>query len=277
MSQAESAPATGLLFAVQALLGSLLLGLLVQLLLPHCVHGLVQLGLLSAAGARGAGGLVVRVCLFHSSLGLLALWLYRRGRALPARRFTVPALLGFLLASVVLVLGVGPLANAVALGLTQLLGAGTQGVDLTARTVRQATPGQFWVLLGAVAVLPACVEETLFRGVLQRALAGAGPRLALLGQAVAFGLFHLDLAQGLATMLLGLVFGTLRLLSGRLLPSMLAHAAYNTLVLLSLRGGSTTQVDWRSVLPELLGGLLVAALGAAGLHAALRAAPPEST
>src|SRR5437870_3950123 len=87
--------------------------------------------------------------------------------------------------------------------------------------------GTSFVLL---AFLPAICEETLFRGVMLRALLPAGRLPALLFTSLAFGAFHFSLYKLLPTATLGLLLGLLAVRSGSIIPSMLAHALNNTLV-----------------------------------------------
>jgi membrane protease YdiL (CAAX protease family) len=109
-----------------------------------------------------------------------------------------------------------------------------------------ATPEQFErfetsdlarVVVALIAVLAApVVEELLFRGVLLRGLRGPlGRDGAIAVQAAAFGLLHVDWSgpweQGVtlfvATAALGVGSAVLVELTGRLAPSIWAHAAFN--------------------------------------------------
>jgi len=84
-----------------------------------------------------------------------------------------------------------------------------------------------------IAVLPGVCEELVVRGVFLPSLArAAGPGLAVAASAVLFAAIHLDLYRFLFTLALGLVFGVLRVRTGSLWPSVLAHAALNTLTFL---------------------------------------------
>lgn len=85
-----------------------------------------------------------------------------------------------------------------------------------------------------IAVLPGVCEELVVRGVLlpslARSLGGArGAWLAILASALLFGAIHLDPYRLSFTVALGAVFGFLRLRTGSLWPSVLAHAGLNTL------------------------------------------------
>ena len=89
----------------------------------------------------------------------------------------------------------------------------------------------------ALALVPAVCEELLFRGVLLRALLRFDRTAALLFSSLAFGAFHGSLFKLLPTAAIGLLLALLALRSASLLPSMLAHAANNTLVIALYRVG----------------------------------------
>ncbi len=79
------------------------------------------------------------------------------------------------------------------------------------------------ILLG---LLPAVVEETLFRGALV-------PRLGIVVTAILFAALHTQYAVTFATLevfVLGLGLGWLRVRSGSTLPCMVTHAGYNIAV-----------------------------------------------
>lgn len=90
--------------------------------------------------------------------------------------------------------------------------------------------GARWAMaLSAVVVAPV-VEEILFRGYLQSALAQfAGARVALVGSALAFGFAH-GLAYAVPLTFVGLWLGWLRQRFGTLLTAMLGHALHNGLM-----------------------------------------------
>ena len=113
-----------------------------------------------------------------------------------------------------------------------------RGVRQTlASHTRRLTPACFgWVIteysiLWAVAtlILPPIVEETIFRGLILQYLgrAGAGFVVANLIQAVLFGVFHMNLVQGIYTALLGFLLGWLAYRYDSILVPMLLHAIFN--------------------------------------------------
>ena len=85
--------------------------------------------------------------------------------------------------------------------------------------------------LARLAVLPGVAEELIFRGLLFAVLARVGgPRIAIAGSALAFGLVHIDPHHIFIASLLGLQLGALRSLHG--LPvAVLAHVANNAFLL----------------------------------------------
>jgi membrane protease YdiL (CAAX protease family) len=94
------------------------------------------------------------------------------------------------------------------------------------------TLGMPWTLF-VIAVVPAFVEEIAFRGMLQGRLnALLGLRSGMLLTALSFALCHFSPAVLPIHFGLGLYLGWLRQRSGSILPGMLLHCAYNSLVLL---------------------------------------------
>lgn len=86
-------------------------------------------------------------------------------------------------------------------------------------------------LLWAVAtlILPPIVEEVIFRGLILQYLgkAGASFIVANLIQAVLFGIFHMNLVQGIYTALLGFLLGYLAYRYDSIFVPMILHAIYN--------------------------------------------------
>ncbi|MBO5797790.1 MAG: CPBP family intramembrane metalloprotease [Clostridia bacterium] len=90
-----------------------------------------------------------------------------------------------------------------------------------------------WLSLGlnlfTYAILPALVEELVFRGWMLGALQPFGERRALLLSALIFGLIHGNLTQMPFAFILGLLFGYVFLRTGRLWPCMVLHFLNNGL------------------------------------------------
>lgn len=89
------------------------------------------------------------------------------------------------------------------------------------------TYGLMWVI--STLVLPPLVEEEGFRGLGLTYLERAGVPFAVANivQALAFGIFHMNLTQGIYTFVLGLALGYVTHRSGSIAPAMLMHLVYN--------------------------------------------------
>jgi membrane protease YdiL (CAAX protease family) len=127
-----------------------------------------------------------------------------------------------------------------------------------------------WVLLAAVALLPALCEELAFRGGLQSALAGRrSPARAVWVSALAFAAFHLDPVRFPAVLLLGVAFGWLAWRTGSIWPSALAHALNNgvAVLVLSLATGPEAGDPTDALPAPVAAGVLLAGLGLLALLA----------
>jgi ABC-2 type transport system permease protein/sodium transport system permease protein len=96
------------------------------------------------------------------------------------------------------------------------------------------------LVLLALAITPAFVEEVFFRGYLFNAIAAVSkPSRAILATAVLFGVFHvlvggtLALERVIPATLMGLVLGWVRWRSGSVWPGILLHICHNSLLLLA--------------------------------------------
>ena len=124
------------------------------------------------------------------------------------------------------------------------------------------------------AVLPAVVEELVFRGWFISALQPAGERCALIASALLFGLAHGNLTQMPFAFMLGLLFGWLFLRTGRLWPSMLVHFLNNAMaVFFDAAGTFLAEGDHRVMQMTVWAGIvLVGAIAAVllAVHPACR-------
>ena len=178
-----------------------------------------------------------------------------RSRALLFHRVSV----GTMLAGLGLTLGIAPVANEVGVRLSEALHVPMDSVRWVTLIVQHANRAEFVTLGLVLTLLPACVEELLFRGLLMGALAGANRAGVLLLQAIVFGLFHADWAQGAATFVLGLGFGFLRMTTRSLVAPMVAHATYNLVVLFTMRWMDDAESGTHETIGVLCAGLLVSA------------------
>ena len=208
------------------------------------------------------GALVVQF-----ALGMLVFFILRRfpqlrQRALVSKRLSLGALVNCL----GLVLGLAPVANDLGFRLSRAMHQSTDNARWVTQIVRHSGAGEFVLLGVALTLLPAVVEELLFRGVLMGALSGARTWVTLALQALAFGAFHVDVAQGIATLILGLGFGFMRHRTRSLLAPVVAHATYNWVVLVSMRfmqQGDNSSHD--QGLGMVFGGVLLSLACAVGL------------
>ena len=148
-------------------------------------------------------------------------------------------------------IGVGVLAGALSqfvlvnlvVALFRLLGPDVN-IGKQAENLTNDAEGLMLAVLAPFLILGApLVEELFFRGLLQRSIARRlGPAIAVVGSAIAFGFVHLQpelsgwsqLALTTALASFGVVLGVLAQRAGRLGPSLVAHATFNTITLIAL-------------------------------------------
>ncbi|MEO6602254.1 MAG: CPBP family intramembrane glutamic endopeptidase [Polyangiaceae bacterium] len=138
-------------------------------------------------------------------------------------------------AGLLIVFGFGPLAEFAGEVAFRFLDRDVNAERLVVAVSRNATSGGLLLVLCAAALLPALVEELMFRGLVTRAFEKRSHAEMVLVPSLLFGLFHLEPTQIAGTIVLGIAFGLTRLYSGSLVPSMVGHAAYNAYVILSVR------------------------------------------
>jgi hypothetical protein len=138
-------------------------------------------------------------------------------------------------AALLIVFGFGPLAEFCGELALRFLPRDVNAERLVVAVVRNATSEGLVFVLFAAAVLPALVEEMMFRGLITRAFERRSHAEMVLIPSLMFGLFHLEPTQIAGTVVLGVAFALARLYSGSLLPPMVAHAAYNGMVILDIR------------------------------------------
>ncbi|MEZ4230694.1 MAG: CPBP family intramembrane glutamic endopeptidase [Polyangiaceae bacterium] len=229
--------------------------------------------------------LVIGAAVTQSAVALVALgaarfWRRYQGvstrealrQCFPVGRPSAASFLGALL----VVFGITPLALGIAQAIQRAFDVETAS-EAVVRIAAGAPPLTFTLLMLCVAVLPGLVEEALFRGFVTR-LFVPWYWVAWFVPSVLFGMVHMDLVQSVGTMILGLGFGWIRLRTGSVLPSMLAHMVYNGAVLCAARFAGDQGDDKTIPLLVVAGGVLMAALGSwmLGVRATpLAAAPPQ--
>ncbi len=78
-----------------------------------------------------------------------------------------------------------------------------------------------------VPILPAICEEALYRGVVFRGLKQFGPLFAVIGSALIFAVMHGGYEQFVLQFILGIVFGSITLITKNLAINMVLHYFYN--------------------------------------------------
>lgn len=212
---------------VLAVLVVLVLNVMLLMVFPRAMtpQGLTLAGICASAGVTSLALLGVAVGFAWASRddtrGALGL---RQGRRLPAAATVIAA---FTLTALSLSFAVT----------SELLGhAETGALGAIQRSLVGAPAGSFVLALVCLALLPAVAEELFFRGYLQTRLrARLGPRWAIGLSSALFGLFHMDLRQGLYAAAAGLLLGLLAERFGHLGVPILAHGTNNLVGLLLTR------------------------------------------
>ncbi len=131
------------------------------------------------------------------------------------------------------VLGLVGLSAAGGAAIELLRAPGTLGLgptDTFASALAGAAPSRLLLAFVTIGVAPAVTEEIFFRGLLQPLLTetwGRAPAIAT--TAAAFGMFHLDRAQGTVAFFAGLLLGWMVERLGSVRPAIAAHAINNAI------------------------------------------------
>jgi membrane protease YdiL (CAAX protease family) len=133
--------------------------------------------------------------------------------------------------------GFSPLAGLMAELTRRALPRDVTAETMVASLARGVAPLELLSVLMAAALVPAVVEECLFRGFLTRPYLGRSNALALLVPSAMFGVFHLEPTQAVASFVLGLGFGIARLYTDSVLAAVICHLVYNAYVLVDVHAG----------------------------------------
>jgi membrane protease YdiL (CAAX protease family) len=140
--------------------------------------------------------------------------------------------------------------------------------------------------VAAIAVMPAVCEEIVFRGTVLPSLARWLPRwAAVLLAALLFGAIHLDASAGEPAFFripfaiaVGTGLGALRVVTGSLVPPILAHALLNTITFLTVLMSGAASEGMEDLSPLVALPLLVVGTGLSVLvMTALRRRPVPAT
>lgn len=107
-------------------------------------------------------------------------------------------------------------------------------------SVQELVAYPFWLQLLIIAVLPACVEEFVFRGLIYHSYRKNGILGAAVLSGLVFGLMHLNINQLSYALLMGIVFALLVEVTGSMYSSMLAHFAANSYSIIMMQLVSMT-------------------------------------
>ena len=170
-----------------------------------------------------------------SVLGLLVLW---RRRTRSPMREVIPLAkpsLGALLGAILLPFAFAPLAEVAGELIYRVVPREITAEHLVITLAKTPDALGFAIALLSAALLPALVEETMFRGFITSAFRGYSPLVAVLVPSLLFGLFHLEPTQAAGTFVLGIAFGLVRIYTGSLWACIVSHFAYNAGVILEVR------------------------------------------
>lgn len=168
-------------------------------------------------------------------VALMVIWLRRLraplGAIVPLARPSVRALLG----AVFLPFGFAPLAELSGELMYRVLPEGVPPERMLFALARGSEVGTLPLVLVAAALLPAVVEELMFRGFVTTAFQRYSPLVTVAASSLMFGVFHLEPTQAAGTVVLGAAFGLVRFYTGSIWPCIVSHFAYNAGVLLEAR------------------------------------------
>lgn len=139
--------------------------------------------------------------------------------------------------SLLCVFGLAPLAGLVAELVRRAVPRDLNAETMVVGLAKGVTGTELVGVVLATAVVPAIVEELLFRGVLTRAFLGRSNLLALSVPSAMFAIFHLEPTQVAGTFVLGLGFGLARLYTDSVLTSIFCHLVYGSYVLIDVYAG----------------------------------------
>ena len=167
---------------------------------------------------------------------LPTLWLVRRWHTLNVREYIRLKGTSFreVLLAILGTMAILPTGTFIANEFTRRLGIPEPLRRINEEIFTAHSDGEFFWLVGVVAITPAICEEIFFRGYVQRTFARTIGWKSVILVGVIFGLFHMQ-PLGLVTLsLLGVFFGYCYYRSRSLLPSMAAHFTNNFIAILLL-------------------------------------------
>jgi len=125
--------------------------------------------------------------------------------------------------------------------------------------------GMFLMCVLVMAILPAIIEELLFRGVILKSLSQHGTVSAVLLSSLFFAMFHLSFTQLVYQFILGLVFALVYLRTKNLLYPILLHFVNNFFIVTYtfIAGSDYMPYAWNTY--TIVTGILLCIVGAAAI------------
>ena len=151
---------------------------------------------------------------------------------------------GLTLGGVFISLGVGVIAS-YATGLLQvILEFFGIGITMPEYETPETLPA-FIIYCLSLTVLPAFIEEIIFRGIVMQSLRRFGDIFALVASSLIFGIFHLNLIQMPYAFILGLCIGYFVMRTGSLWVAVIIHLVNNSVALaFEIFGGELSENAW---------------------------------
>lgn len=133
----------------------------------------------------------------------------------------------------------------------------------------QLVSNPFWVNLLIIAVIPAVMEELIYRGIFYHAYREKGVILGAVASAIVFGVMHRNLNQFFYAAVLGVVFCILVEITGSIYASVAAHFAINgwNVLLLAIQKPLANMTGETAAQAELTEEMLIATIGVMGVIA----------
>ncbi|MCH5191992.1 MAG: CPBP family intramembrane metalloprotease [Oscillospiraceae bacterium] len=103
------------------------------------------------------------------------------------------------------------------------------GITFTSGMEDMQVTGVFGTIVSVIsmAIVPALIEETAIRGIVMQPLRRYGDTFAIISSAVIFSILHGNMVQIPYTMVAGIYFGLVAVLTGSLWPSIVLHCLNN--------------------------------------------------
>lgn len=142
--------------------------------------------------------------------------------------------------------------------------------NYVSETSAQLMDNPVWVNLLVIAVIPAVVEELIYRGIFYHAYREKGVILGAAASAIVFGVMHRNLNQFFYAAVLGVIFCILVEITGSIYASMAAHFTingWNVLLMAIQKPLAELAGEQAAAQAELTDEMLVAVVGVMGVLA----------